>query len=105
MAALFDWLGAIAENGRLAEIAMAVLIFELAVFLFVYRAPAARRALVLNTLAGLALMAALRSALIGHGPLVIAGLLSLGFALHLGELRFRHRAFTKPGAPPPPPPD
>ena len=91
MTALTQWLTAIAASGRLAEIAMAVLMLELVAFLFIYRSAATRRAL--------------RSALIGHGPLVIAGFLSLGFALHLGELRFRHRAFTKPGAPPPSPPD
>ena len=105
MTALTQWLAAIAASGRLAEIAMAVLVLELVVFLFIYRSAATRRTLVFNTLAGLALMVALRSALIGHAPLVIAGFLSLGFALHLGELRFRHRALTKPGAPPPSPPD
>jgi len=90
---MVDWLAAIAANGRLAEIAMVVLLAELALFWFVYRTPNTRRTLVFNTLSGLALMAALRSALIGHSALVIAGFLSLGFAMHLGELWFRHRAF------------
>jgi len=102
---LTDWLDAIAASGRLAEIAMAVLVAELALFLFVYRAPAARRTLIFNTASGLALMAALRAALIGHGALVIAGFLSLGFAMHLAELWFRHRAFTKTPEPPPSPRD
>jgi len=105
MTPLLDWLNAIAASGRLAEIAMAVLVAELALFLFVYRAPAARRTLIFNTASGLALMAALRAALIGHGALVIAGFLSLGFAMHLAELWFRHRAFTKTPEPPPSPRD
>lgn len=73
---------------------MAVLIVELAIFLIIYRAPDTRRTLVFNTLSGLALMAALRSALIGHGALVIAGFLSVGFAMHLVELWFRHRTLS-----------
>ena len=93
MAALTDWLATIAASGRLAEIAMLVLVAELAVFWLVYRAPDTRRTLIFNTLSGLALMAALRSALVGHPALVIAGFLSLGFAAHLAELWFRHRAF------------
>lgn len=101
MTALTEWLAAIAASGRLAEIAMMVLLAELALFLFIYRTPAARRTLIFNTLSGLALMAALRSALIGHSVLIIAGFLSLGFAMHLGELWFRHRAFRAPAAPPP----
>ena len=63
--------------------------------------PAARRTLIFNTLSGLALMAALRSALIGHGALAIAGFLSLGFVMHLAELWFRHRAFRRVSAPRP----
>lgn len=105
MTALTNWLAEIAASGRLAEIAMVVLLAELALFLFVYRTPAARRTLIFNTLSGLALMAALRSALIGHSALAIAGFLSLGFAMHLGELWFRHRAFRAPSAPPPVPRD
>ncbi|MBO6551259.1 MAG: hypothetical protein JJ926_10800 [Roseitalea sp.] len=101
MATLTEWLAEIAASGRLAEIAMAVLLLELAVFLFVYRTPAARRTLIFNTLSGLALMAALRSALIGHGALAIAGFLSLGFVMHLAELWFRHRAFRRVSAPRP----
>lgn len=100
MQALIDWLTAIAANGRLAEIAMAVLAVELMVFLFVYRRADTRRTLIFNTLSGLALMAALRSALIGHGVLLIAGFLSLGFVMHLAELWFRHRAFRMTPAPP-----
>ncbi len=93
MSALTDWLGAIAASGRLAEIAMIVLVAELALLWLVYRAPDARRTLVFNTVSGLALMAALRSALIGHSAIVIACFLSLGFVAHLAELRFRHRTF------------
>jgi hypothetical protein len=103
--AITEWLNAIAVSGRLAEIAMAVLVLELAVFLFVYRSADIRRTLIFNTLSGLALMAALRSALIGHPALVIAGFLSLGFVMHLGELRFRHRALRATPAPPPTPRD
>jgi len=97
-----EWLATIAASGRLAEIAMVVLLLELALLLFVYRTPAKRRTLVFNALSGLALMAALRSALIGHSAFTIAGFLSMGFAMHLGELWFRHRAFRTPPAPPPP---
>lgn len=105
MTAVAEWLTAIAASGRLAEIAMVVLALELALFLFVYRAPDTRRTLIFNTASGLALMAALRAALIGHGALVVAGFLSLGFAMHLGELWFRHRAFRRRPAPPPSPGD
>ena len=105
MQALIDWLGAIAASGRLAEIAMAVLVLELAVFLFIYRGRDARRTLIFNTLSGLALMAALRAALIGDSALVIAGFLSLGFVMHMGELWFRHHAFKATPAPPPSPRD
>ena len=101
MIALTEWLSAIATSGRLAEIAMAVLVVELIVFVFVYKSVNTRRTLVFNTLSGLALMAALRAALIGQGALVIAGFLSLGFAMHLAELWFRHRAFTRAPAPHP----
>lgn len=103
MQALLDWLAAIAASGRLAEIAMVVLVLELAVFLLVYRRRDTRRTLIFNTLSGLALMAALRAALIGEAAIVIAGFLSLGFGMHLGELWFRHRAFrTTPESPPSP---
>ena len=102
---VFDWLAAIAASGRLAEIAMVVLIAELAIFAMIYRGTDTRRTLLFNTLSGLALMAALRSALIGHGAFAIAGFLSLGFAMHLAELWFRHRAFRTVPEPPPSPRD
>lgn len=92
---MIGWLTGLAESGRLADIAMVVLVIEMAVALAVYRMPDQRRTIVFNTLSGLALMLALRSALTGAPILQVAACLSAGFVAHLAELAFRHRAFRR----------
>ncbi len=96
---ILDWLNGLAQSGRLADIAMAVLVAEMAVALVLYRTADQRRTILFNTVSGLALMAALRSALTGAPVIWIAMFLSAGFFAHMAELAFRHRAFRRTASP------
>ena len=94
---MIAWLSGLAASGHLADIAMAVLVIEMALALLVYRTGDQRRTILFNTISGLALMLALRNALTGAPVIWIAACLSGGFAAHLAELAFRHRVFRRSG--------
>lgn len=86
----FAWLQWLVTTGHLADIAMVALLVEAAIMLT--RNARQRFVIVFNTASGLALMAALRSAMTSASSTWIAIFLSLGFLAHLGELAARNRA-------------
>ena len=78
------------RDGTVALLALAILGIEL-VSVLLFSPGVGRLQLLANGLSGMALILALRAALIGQDALWIALWLALGFAAHLGDLIGRLR--------------
>lgn len=83
------WLEPLFAGGRIAELAMAVLVVEGALLAWLVQSAAWRRLLLVNALAGLALLGALRAALLDAGPVWLALWLAAGLAAHLADVILR----------------
>ncbi len=80
-----DWVISLFTSGRVADIAIAVLIIETALLYRMRRG--ALRPLLFNAASGISLMLALRTALTDPtNYIMIAAWLLLGFATHIGDV-------------------
>ncbi len=86
-----DWLLPLFRSGAVADIAIAVLVIETAILLAMrHRFGLAGASLLANAVSGIALILALRAALVAPDqPHWIAIWLLAGFAGHLADLRLR----------------
>ncbi len=86
-----DWALTLFRSGAVADIAIAVLVVETAALLWMrQRLELTARSLLFNAASGIALILALRAALVApDAPLWVAFWLSAAFVAHLGDLRMR----------------
>jgi len=86
-----DWALSLFRSGAVADIAVAVLVIETAILVAMrQRFGLAIAPLLCNAAAGIALILALRAALVApQSPVWVALWLTLGFAAHMGDVWIR----------------